>query len=139
MQNSGGSLPASLHGLRQRHSNPIPGITVASPLASTSRDGASGGRSRNRTKTFFHESLVGQPLASLTGSIFEEADACVESSCGDDHATAAAVAAADAATTGGACAELCIAWPPTFPVGAPAEVVELRVALSFDAAGGATV
>lgn len=39
-----------------------------------------------------------------------------------------------AATAVGVSAEFSLAWPPTFPVGGPAEVVELRTALALDAA-----
>ncbi|GIL49555.1 hypothetical protein Vafri_5902, partial [Volvox africanus] len=122
MLNFGGNPPAPLSGICQRHSDHILGTTAASSSSPTCalQDGACGGRGHNNSKIFIHTSLVGQPLSSLTSPIFHEAAAGIGAirSYGEDLTTAAAFAATNAATAAGACAELYIAWPPTFPVGA---------------------
>ncbi|GLC45793.1 hypothetical protein PLESTB_001155500 [Pleodorina starrii] len=65
------------------------------------------------------QSLIGEPVAAIV-----------------DRMLVASAAASDSAAASSAVArsEFCIAWPPTFPVGGPAEIVELRAALSLDAA-----
>ncbi|KXZ53394.1 hypothetical protein GPECTOR_7g1290 [Gonium pectorale] len=61
-------------------------------------------------------SLVGQPVSAIVdAALCDELSACVDTAAGD------------------AVAEFCIAWPPTFTAGGPAESVELRAALTAGA------
>ncbi|GLI64667.1 hypothetical protein VaNZ11_008017, partial [Volvox africanus] len=96
MLNFGGNPPAPLPGLGQRHSHQILETTAPSSdsdsdsfsagASSSSicafQDGACAGRGHNASKLFIHKSFVGQPLSSLTSSIFDEAAADAATAAG---------------------------------------------------------
>ncbi|GLC45792.1 hypothetical protein PLESTM_001780300 [Pleodorina starrii] len=79
-------------------------------------------------------SLIGPPIADVLDKMFLVPDGAGGASVADPVAAAAAAASSSVARS-----EFCIAWPPTFPVGGPAEVVELRAAVSLDAAAAAAI
>ncbi|GIL73565.1 hypothetical protein Vretifemale_3707 [Volvox reticuliferus] len=69
-------------------------------------------------------SLVGEPIASIVERMLDTSTSANIDVNGGDFARNVA----------GARSVFSIAWPPTFPVGAPAEVLELRAAMSIRAA-----
>ncbi|EFJ43153.1 hypothetical protein VOLCADRAFT_96685 [Volvox carteri f. nagariensis] len=93
----------------------------------------------HHTWTHHHQSLVGTPVAAIVGRMLDGASSDGRAAAGAAAAAAAAdpaddLTAPEAAATAAATAhaEFSIAWPPTFPVGGhPAEVIELRAALSY--------
>lgn len=100
---------------------------------SDSRSGASGAATAaGSSKGSYGSSVVGQHISVLVDRMLMAAT--VHASEEDGAAAGGGRAAATDPVAAAARAEFCIAWPPTFPVGGAAEVVELRAAVSLQAA-----